>query len=189
MTRTRLFIILGFALAFVAGGSVGMLTAPGQRDGRTQHPRGPDRLSKELGLSSEQQAQMRDIWSKVMGGEAMQQWRQRRQELGRQRTEAIEALLSDQQRKQYEQILAEHARRIEEYEQERHQLVQAAVDRTKSILTPEQAKKYEEIRKSQRRGPSSGPGADRRFGGYGERFRRGRQRPDSQPASRPAREQ
>lgn len=161
MNRIRLIVIIGFALAFAAGGTVGMLAASDGRRRPRRRP-GPGRhLAKELGLTAEQQAQMRKIWSEAMGGQARQQWRDRRMALYRQRTEAIEALLTDEQRARYEEIFAEHAREMEKINQERHGLVQDAVERTKKILTEEQAKKYDEMRKTGRRGPGSFRGGRR----------------------------
>ena len=99
---------------------------------------------------------MRKIWSEVMRSDAMQQLRQRMSALHRRRAEAFEALLTDEQREKYNQILADHDREMEQIGQERRRLVQEAVERTKQILTEEQAKKYEEMRKTGRRG--RGPG-------------------------------
>lgn len=152
MNRIQLIVIVGFAVAFAAGGSVGMLIRPG-RGQETERPvRSRRNLAKELALTDDQQAQMRKIWSEVMGGEGMRELRERRMALYRQRTEGIEGLFTDEQRKQYDEILADHERRKEKIDQERHDLVQEAVERTKAILTEEQAKKYEEIRKSGHRG-------------------------------------
>jgi Spy/CpxP family protein refolding chaperone len=189
VNKVRLIILVGFALAFAAGASVGMLAASGGRRRPSQRPGAGRQLAKELGLTTEQQAQMRKIWSEAMGGQARQQWRDRRTALYRQRTEAIEALLTDEQQARYEEILAEHAREMEKINQERNRLVQEAVERTKKILTQEQAKKYEEIRKSRHRGGGPGRGAERRFGGppgvgrRGEHLRNGRHRPASQPGN------
>ena len=161
MNRIQVIVIVGFALAFAAGGSVGVLI---RSDGaqQTQTQARPRRhLAKDLGLTAEQQEQMRKIWSEVMGRDGMGQFRERRLALHGQRTEAVEALLTDAQREEYDQIFADYNRGLEEMDQERHRLVQQAVERTKSILTMEQAKKYEEIRKSRRRGvgPGGPPGS------------------------------
>ncbi|HUS46694.1 MAG TPA: hypothetical protein VM098_01135 [Phycisphaerae bacterium] len=176
MNRIQLIVIVGFALAFAAGGSVGMLIRPG-RGQETEHHAGSRRnLAKELALTADQQAQMRKVWSEVTGGQVMRQLRERRMELSRQRTEGIEGLFTDEQRKQYDDILADHAREMEKIDQERHRLVQEAVERTKTILSEEQAKNYEEIRKSGRRGPS-------RSGEQTGRLWRGRRgRPRTRPA-------
>lgn len=195
MTKIRLVILVGFALAFAAGGSVGMLAAYDGRRRPRQRPGSGRQLGKELGLTAEQQAQMQKIWSEAMGGQGPQRSRDRRMALYRQRTEAIEALLTDDQRARYEEILAEHAREMEKIDQERHRLVQEAVERTKKILTEEQAKKYEEIRKSRRRGGGPGRGPDRRLGGpagagrRGDHLGRGKPRPASQPGNAPGKEQ
>ncbi len=175
MNRVRLIVIVGFAVAFAAGGSVGMLFRPGRGQETGHHAGSRRNLAKELALTADEQAQMRKIWSEV-GGQAMRKLRERRTALYRERTEAIEGIFTDEQRKQYDEILADHAREMEKIDQERHRLVQEAVERTKAVLTEEQAKKYEEIRKSRRRGPS-------RSGGQPGRLWRGRR---GHPGTRPA---
>ncbi len=187
MNRIRVLVVLGFALAFAAGGSVGVLVRTD--DTRQQKPRRApgQRLAEELGLSSEQQQQMRKIWSEVMRGEAMGQLRQRRSELYRKRTEAFETLLTDQQREQYQQILDEHARQMEQIDRDRQRLIQQAVERTKAILTESQAKKYEEMRTE--RGHRRGPGG-RPHGPFGPGGRGGagtRPFPPGRPGAQPGR--
>ncbi len=156
MNRIQLLVIATFVLAFVAGGSVGMLITSGSGQETTRRSGPGGHLAGELHLTPEQQAQMHKIWSKVMGEQGSQQVRKRRLELNRQRTEAIEALLTDEQRVRYEQILADYARQVEQIDQERRRLTQQAVERTKEILTEEQAKKYEQMR--QGRGHPRGSG-------------------------------
>jgi len=190
MNRIRLAVIGGVVLAFAAGGSVGMLIrSRAKADPRGRGRRGPG-LARELGLTNEQQAEMKAIWSKVMTREDMEQSRARRQEMRKQRDAGIQALLTDEQRQRYRQILDEYQRGLEQMSLERRQRIDQAVEQTKAILTPAQRQKYEEIRKSRRRpfrgGRGRGPGGPPPFGGHGGRHHpRTREAPDA-GAPRPA---
>lgn len=167
-------VMLGFVVTFLAGGSVGMLSTSG-RSGDEEHSRGPTaHLAKELELTAGQQEQMREIWSGLTRSNMREFW-DRRAALRNRRTQAIEALLTDEQRTEYDRIQAEYGRDVEAIEQERQQLIQDAVDRTKAILTEEQAKKYEEMRaeRNRRRGPRKRP-----YGPFGPGRRR-------EPGTRP----
>ena len=63
MNRIQLIVIVGFALAFAAGGSVGMLFRPGRGQEKERHGGSRRNLAKELALTADPQAQMRKIWS------------------------------------------------------------------------------------------------------------------------------
>jgi len=158
MNRIQLTVIATVVLAFVAGGAVGvLLTSDGGREAsRRRRPGG--HLADELHLTPEQREQMHKIWSKVMGERGFQQMRKRRLALYRRRTEAIEALLTDQQRVQYNQILADYDRQVEQMDRERRRLTEEAVKRTKEILTEEQVKKYERMRRRGVPGTRPSPG-------------------------------
>jgi len=163
MTRFKVILLVSFLLTFAAGTSLGLLTSwPKTRSSRRS------RLWRELNLSEEQRNQMREIWSEVMGSR-----REKRRTLVQQRDEAIVALLTDEQRPQYEQIVREYKRKMDELSQERQRRIQEAVERTKQILTPEQARKYEDLRKQRRE-----RGRNRR--GPGNRRPGNRVAPDSQ---------
>lgn len=153
MTKTKMLLILSFAVTFAAGAAVGILAS------RPGHPpRKPSWLTAELNLTDQQRDQMRDIWSEVMrtGG---RNEREQRKALSQQRDQAIAALLTDAQQPQYESILQNHTRKVEELAQERKRTFEQAVERTKQILTPEQATKYDELMKSRHdRGPGDRPG-------------------------------
>ena len=151
VTKTKVILLASFLITFAAGAVVGMLVSwPPPR-----HRHRP-RLSEELGLSAQQQAKMRKIWSK-MGGAPGAHRREGRRALMRERDEGIVALLNDEQLPQYKQIVGEYEQKLEKLHQERRQKVREAIELTKQMLTPEQAKKYEELMKRR-------PGAGRGFG-------------------------
>ena len=124
-----------FVLAFAAGVCVGLLA------GRSASG---SRLSRELDLTREQREQMRQIWSEVMRASEEQQW-QRRCELQQERDEAIRALLTDEQKRQHEQLMGEYARKLDGLSQERGKRFDEAVEKTKLILTESQRKRYEQL--------------------------------------------
>jgi Spy/CpxP family protein refolding chaperone len=158
-------LIAAFLLIFAAGTAVGLLTF-------WPRPRAKRRtwLAEELNLTPRQREQMHEIWSQAMKASGEQRhatWR----ELVKQRDEAIVALLTDEQRAQYEQIIQDYEGKLQEHHRQRRRAIEQAVERTKQILTPEQNKKYDELRK--------------RRGGWGP-GRRGprRRRPGSRPTTR-----
>ena len=141
MTKTKMILIVSFLVTAAAGIGVGMLVSwPNPRYARRS------RLARELNLSSEQQEQMRKIWSEVRGFRGGRTGENRRA-LTQERDKAMIALLSEEQLSRHQQIVQEYERKLEELSQERRRRVQEAVKRTKQILTPEQAGKYEELLK------------------------------------------
>jgi len=152
MNKITLIVMAGFALAFVAGGSVGMLAGPEVPPGP---PRGPGEwLVREIQLTPEQRRQMREIWSVLDEADI----RRRQQELLQRRDRAIQEMLTEKQRTQYRQIVEEFQRGKQEIHRDMRTRMEQAVRRTKEILTPEQARRYEEIRRRRRPGGPGGPG-------------------------------
>ncbi len=147
MTKVRIAVVLGFALAFAAGGSVGMLAAP-EQPLASRRGRRPD-LTAELGLTNEQREKMHDIWTEFVFGRD-KEFRDRKRVLWQEKDEAIEGLLTDQQRIEYDEILADCDRQMKEMDEQWQEIIQQAVEKTRKILTEEQAKKYDEFRASRR---------------------------------------
>ena len=166
MNKITLILIVGFALAFAAGGSVGMLAIPsvaqdpidtaeptGSTDPGPDRRPGPEMDLRDLRLSPPQRDRMRQIWSEVMQDDF--ECRRQRDELWQARDEAVLALLNDRQRTQYDEILAGYERGLDRIEQEKHLRVQQAVQRTREVLNDRQAKEYDRIR--HHRMPGQGP--------------------------------
>ncbi len=139
-----MIVIASFVLAFAAGTTVGLLL--GQS---AQTPRRRSRLSRELDLTPAQREQMRKIWSEVMGSAGGQR-RERRETLRKERDEAVQALLTEEQKARYEKVMQEYSRKLAELSEERRKRFQEAGERTKEILTDQQRKKYEELLESGR---------------------------------------
>jgi hypothetical protein len=146
MTRIRIAVILGFALAFAAGASVGMLASLPREATASRTGRGPD-LAAQLGLSSQQRTEMHAIWSEFVTGRD-REFRDRKRALWQEKDEAIEGLLTDEQWVEYDATCADCDRRMREMDEQWQEVIQQAVEWTKAILTPEQVKKYDEFRAS-----------------------------------------
>ena len=151
MTKARVMMLACFLVAFAAGTALGLLVG---RPALAPHSR--SRLSRELDLTPQQREQMRQIWSDVMRSAPQDEY-ERRQALRTQRDEAIQALLAEEQKPRYEEVMQEYSRKVDELAQERQELFQKATERTKEILTESQRKKYEELLEKAR-GPRSRPG-------------------------------
>ena len=151
MTRTKIILMVSFVITFAAGGVVGRLILPsGHR------PPGPSFLAAELNLTSQQRDQMHTIWTEIMRTGGRREWDQRKA-LAQERDQAVAALLTPEQRPQYEKVLQDHTRKLDELSQERKRNFDQAVERTKQILNPEQVKKYEELLKKPRERGFGGP--------------------------------
>lgn len=171
MTKLKLLAGLALCLAYVAGIATGWagFTLAGEK---SPPPRDKGSwLSHELQLSPEQKTRMEAIWSK----EAMGDDRARVRELYEARNGEVRAILTEEQKKTFDEIYrASEARRDAVFE-ERRARHQKAVDETMAILTPEQQEKYKTIladlekRDSNREhgmmpGPRVGPEGDKRNG-------------------------
>ncbi len=156
MTRTKVLLLVSFAVVFATGFAVGRLTR--HKFGR---PGRQSWLAGELELTPEQREQMEAIWSDVMG-RLHKAHEQERRALYGQRQEAIENLLTPEQLTEYLAIVDRHEERMRALAQERWQAVQEGVERTKEILTEEQARRYEEMMERMK-GRMEGPRRDHDF--------------------------
>ncbi len=160
MNRAKVIILVCFVTAFAIG--VGTGTASRRLMKR------PDReswLTRELGLTQEQQEKMKEIWS-TAGMEGVRQWREKRIALGRERDEAMQGLLSEEQKAQYQAIVKSYEEKVAALEKEAAESFEAMVAKTKEILTDEQKAKYDAfLSRGPRPGQPGGPG--RGLGGPG----------------------
>jgi Spy/CpxP family protein refolding chaperone len=171
---TRMVVLAGFLVSFAAGLMVGWGTDEGPKPG-PGGPGGPgpggrgDRgsfLARELQLTEEQRKQMDEIWSETARRGGPRDGYDQRQQLRRQRDEAIVALIPAERRADYDRILTEHTAANEALEAQWKQRFQQAVERTRAILTPPQQEKYDSLLKRQ-----GWDGRDRDRGDRGERGR------------------
>lgn len=145
---TRLFVVIGFLVAFGAGWMSAYTWRPAAHNGpEPQHRSGGGRgswLAQQLELSPEQQKQMDQIWSEV-GGRGRREDPAKRNELRKTRDASISALIRSEDRAAYDKVLSDYTAKIEAMETEWKKAFQQAVERTKEILTPAQRTKYEQL--------------------------------------------
>ena len=164
MIKTRLALIVAFILAIAAGGSVGLVAdrAFGRADRGSW-------LGRKLDLTAEQREQMRRVWSEAMRSARTDVFEQRI-ELGRERHEKIQQLLSEEQKARYDEIKREFEQRQKELDKMRKAIFQHAHERTREILTESQRAEFDRMFK---RGPGTrhgpGPGFGPSRGGMGPR--------------------
>jgi Spy/CpxP family protein refolding chaperone len=142
VNHLKLLILVGFLLTFMAGLTVGRLHPFVAAKSTENRPW----LSQQLNLSTEQQRQMKQIWSDaaLFPPDIPRKFH----EVDHQRDEAVRALMSDPQRARIEQITREHDAKIASLQAERDRANREAEDRSRQILTDEQRKKFDEILKA-----------------------------------------
>ncbi len=156
VTRTRLLVVLSFAIAFAAGVSLGAAV-------RSPEPRrhGRSWLAEQLHLTPEQQKQMGDIWSGVM--QKMRSIGQRRRTMQTERQDALRALLNTPElQAKYDAVVKEYDQKWADLAQEGGQAQEEARQQTLKILNEEQRQKWEQIMKSP--GPPRQRGEERGWG-------------------------
>lgn len=171
MTRLKVLAGLALCLAYAAGIATGWagFTLAGEKS-----PPPRDRgswLSHELQLSPEQKVQMEAIWSKEATGDD----RARVRELYEGRNDEVRAILSEEQKKTFDEIYRVSEEKRDAVFAARRERHQKAIDETMGILTPEQQEKYKTIladlekRESSREhgmmpGPKGGPEGEKGSG-------------------------
>jgi hypothetical protein len=198
---TKVVVIFGFLMAFVAGLIVGVnrpqhvVSNPGATGGgppSTQPRRGPGELDALLALRPEQKDAMRKIWSET-ADRGRKEIEKRRDDLRRERDEKTEALLSSDQKASIKQIREQYDQKREALDAEMRANFQKAVDATKGILDPDQRAKYEQWLErhdwgrggrggNDRGGPRGGPGG----GGPPHHDRNTTRKSDAGATSRPS---
>ena len=172
---TKLVVIFGFLVAFVAGLIVGV-NRPQQvvsnaGAGPSTRPSGRGDRGSELDallqLRPEQKAELKKIWSE-MADRGRKHHEERRRELRRQRDEKIQAMLTSEQKAASKQAHEEYDQQTDALEREMRTNFQKAVEATKAVLDPEQRVKYEEFlrRREWDRGPRGAGGGDRDRGDH-----------------------
>jgi len=138
MLKSKLITILAFVVIFAAGASVGMVRHT-QINPKKHH--GP---FDELNLSEAQDTQIRKIWDDVRKGRpSPAQWEQ----IDHERDARIAALLTPEQKSQYDQIQRDHDLQREALHKQMESLIHEAEGKTRAVLTPEQQTKFDELRK------------------------------------------
>jgi len=150
MTKLKVLAGLALILAYAAGIATGWAgyTLAGE-----QPPPPKDRgswLSHELGLSAEQKVKMEAIWSQEARGDD----RSKVRDLYDARNDEVRAMLTDEQKANFDAIYHAFDERREAVFAERRARHQKSVDETMAILNPEQQAKYKTIVEDlEKRGP------------------------------------
>lgn len=140
-------ILLGFVVAFCAGGVVGLRVRPPIVASSHEE----SWLSRELHLNPDQAEQVKKIWSDGVRATLREQ-DDRRKGLRKERDEAIAALVPAERKTAYQQVLDRYTMQMNQINQERSKAFEAAEQETKQLLTVDQRQKYEEILKNRDRG-------------------------------------
>jgi Spy/CpxP family protein refolding chaperone len=139
MTKSKLITVLAFLVVFLAGASVGMV----RRHAETLPQESHDPL-RDLNLTAPQRDQMRQIWDDVTKRRPP---REAYEKIDHERDAKIAALLSGEQKAQYDQIRRDHDAQRDALHKQWEALLHEADERMKTILTPAQQQKFDEIRK------------------------------------------
>jgi len=126
--KAKLLLTLSLLLTFAAGLALGCLLERGR--GSRDRP-GPRRswLTRELGLTPQQEQQMHAIWSENVG-QLRRSRGERRRALWEQRKRAVRDLLSEEQQLQYDRLLADYEQKLAALEAEANESFDQAVART-----------------------------------------------------------
>jgi Spy/CpxP family protein refolding chaperone len=157
--RVSMLVVGLTVLGLSAGVLAGLLAA--RLPGSSSHPVPPatppggvpQGLVDELNLSNDQQSKMRDIWEGVRT--RVHRSFDDAQQLQKDRDAALVALMTEQQKAQFEKISQEYAKKYADLEQKRQQAFEQAVQKTRNLLNGDQRKRYDEILKE--RVPANAP--------------------------------
>src|SRR5687767_2872315 len=135
---TKLVVIIGFCVAFAAGLTVGLsrqrvaeVSPASPQSPTTKHShRGSSFLASELNLTSEQQEQMKEIWSRTAKG-GRGDHDDRRQELRDKRDADIEALIPASEKEKFQKILADYRAGLDAMDNEARDRLRKSVEETK----------------------------------------------------------
>lgn len=155
MSRARWMLVFGFLVAMAAGAVLGVA-----QDRARHRPVEGSWLAAQLNLTEEQQEQIRKIWEEAMP-RAGREHREVREALLRERDAQVREMLTEEQRAEFDAIVAEHTQKLKELSEERSRAIEAAEERTKRLLTPEQRVRYEELLREKERWPRHGEGPGR----------------------------
>jgi Spy/CpxP family protein refolding chaperone len=143
--RSGITLCIAFVLTLGAGMVLGDVWMHWQiRSGKGEAHR--DWIAEQLALTPQQRQQMDDIWAKA-GQQISKTWDLRRQ-LDRDRDQAIVALLSDQQKAQYDALLRDFRAKRSELDKQRDQLRHDAEAQSRALLDPNQQRVWDTLQQS-----------------------------------------
>ena len=139
--RRKLFIsaLAAICMVFASGVAVGVV---GRR--AFQPTKFGSVLVEELDLTLDQRFKLQQIWSEVAKGRRPVPMEEL-DKVDAERWQAIDQLLTPEQRTQYVQIQQRFEDRMQELERGNRERVAAAEEQTRQVLTPPQREKYERL--------------------------------------------
>ncbi len=137
--KVFIFAFAAIVLVFVSGVAIGVV---GRR--AFQANRFPSVLVEELDLTPDQRHEIQRIWSDVAENHKPVSISEL-QKADAARWQAIDQLLTPQQRTKYAQIQEQFEARVQELEQGNRDRVARAEDQTRQLLTPAQREKYDQL--------------------------------------------
>ena len=139
--RRKLFIFafVAIGLAFVSGAGVGVVGRRAFQSNKFQSV-----LALELDLTPDQRRQIERIWSDVAAHHTPVPMEEI-QKADAERWQAINQLLTPEQRTRYDQINQRFEDRMQGLDQGNRTRVAAAEEQTRELLTPAQREKYERL--------------------------------------------
>jgi Spy/CpxP family protein refolding chaperone len=149
--KPKLIILACFLSAFGAGLCVGVLW---QQPAKAAQ----DHWLSELNLTPEQREKIKAIWTDAMKNSSWQNQREKRDSAQKQREEALNALITPEQKLKYDEIQSNYQKQLEVLSQESRKSKDEAYEKTKAILNDEQRVAYEEMRKKRMEGRSRSRG-------------------------------
>jgi DNA anti-recombination protein RmuC len=144
MMRRREILLIGLTVLAVGAGVVaGMVVSrlPSASAAPTTSA-----LTEQLKLSPQQSDQMKQIWEGVR--DKVRTSYEGADRLQRQRDEAIMAMLSTEQKAQFERLTRDFADRFETLRRDRDDSFHQAVEQTRKLLAEEQRRKYDDLLKA-----------------------------------------
>jgi hypothetical protein len=141
MNQPKILFIVSFVMVFCAGISIGAFV----RVSQDEHHESAW-LAEELGLSSTQQLQMKEIWDPVRDS-TVDYPSQKRRELAEKRDRSVRDLLHEDQIAHYDQILENYSRNKEVLIKAWRAPFDDAMEKTRQILSEEQFRNFEELGK------------------------------------------
>lgn len=134
-----IFALAAICLVFVSGVAVGVVGRRAFQPNRFQSV-----LVEELDLTPDQRRQIQQIWSSVAENHAPVPMAEL-EKADAERWQAIDRLLTPQQRTQYALIQQRFEARMQELDQGNRERVARAEEQTRQLLTPAQREKYERL--------------------------------------------
>jgi Spy/CpxP family protein refolding chaperone len=154
MKHLTLWLVRAAGLGFAAGGVVGRAIRP---DPVRSEPKPESEFARRLNLTDEQHKKMREIWDDAMKKSGPPPFDQMRK-CSEERDQAIQDLLSTEQKAGYEQIQNNYRSKMDALHAESNAARAQAVELTRQLLNDQQRAEYDKMTRERESGRRGGPG-------------------------------